>query len=119
MAPSLSGRPVPVRLQDPQVIPASEIESSDWICLRQRMNSRASSPGTSLSLLEEAYAAVYRFVTRTSLPGSRKARGLSRTEFTTVNMETGIKKTDPDTRRKVCIVAAGVVYHASEHSGRK
>ncbi len=86
MAPSRSGRPVPVRLQAPQASAESAIESSDLICLRQRMNSRASSPG--LSVLEEAYAAVDRFTTRTSLPESRKARGLSRTEFTTVNMET-------------------------------
>src|SRR5579871_3861641 len=53
-----SGRPVPVKVQARQARAVIEIESSDLICLRQRINSRESNPGASLSILEEAYAAV-------------------------------------------------------------
>src|SRR5262245_47641773 len=66
----------------------TEIDSREWVCLRQRLNSRARSPGASVPFLNEAYAAVFRLVTRTSLPGSGKAKGLSRMEFTIVNIET-------------------------------
>src|SRR5215472_16837998 len=52
------------------------------------MNCKARTPGSYSLFVGSAYAAVCRLVTRTSLPGSGKASGLSRMEFTRVNMET-------------------------------
>jgi hypothetical protein len=49
---------------------SSAMESTDWTCLRQRVNCKARSPGIAEFFLDEAYAAVYAFVTRTNLPDS-------------------------------------------------
>src|SRR5262245_35527389 len=63
-------------------MPANAIDSKDCTCLRQRLNSSGRRPGLAANFLG------IELITRTSLPESGYARGLSRIEFTTVNMET-------------------------------
>jgi hypothetical protein len=63
-------------------VPANAIDSKDSTCLRQRLYSSGRSPGLAAKFLG------IEFITRTSRPELGYARGLSRMEFTTVNIAT-------------------------------